>query len=185
MASLKELEKKRAAVHAEMRKFDTDEPEYQPLFAECCKLAQEITHLHNREYLNTLRGGMQPFYRFIHNGFVESDFTPSVYRMLSRTFGNIAHYDRTSFYMVKFASDDLVIQTLQEMIGYTLQRMNEKGEIVNESPPELEQEIIEIVEESRILPKLKKKKVERTIEDEKKQLLMLTQKYGPVDSKDE
>ena len=143
--NLKELERKRTDLAHERDRYDRDEPEYDKLSDEISKLSQEI----NRELIaiqvKTLRSGLQPFYRFIHNGFLESDFTPLVYRMLNRCFGNIAHFDRHTFYVVKFAADNIVIDTLQRMVD-------------TRNPTELEEDIIDMVNESRILVKLKSEK---------------------------
>jgi hypothetical protein len=172
MNTLKSLETERTKLLAEQKQYDFEEPEHKAKFSRICEISNEITAIHNQRHIETLRSGLAPLYKFIHNGFLEENFTPSVYRLISQTFGNIAHTDRERFYHVMFASNDLVIQSLEMMLGF-----ESKGNDWN-TKKDLENEVKEMIEESKVLQRLKNEKVRDTILREKAELRRLEEKYG-------
>jgi hypothetical protein len=169
MSNLIQLRKKRMEYSKQLEKYSPDEEEYHKIWSELCEVARSIQHIENKRHIDTLRSGMRPLYRFLHGNFAYELFTPTLYRMMASCFKNIAHTDRIGFFNQQFSSDDQIIKTLEFYVNY---QPNEKDYCY-----ELELEIQEMISESHIIGKLKKKRTEETIQREKAELKRLLGKY--------
>jgi hypothetical protein len=59
------------------------------------------------------------FEKFALAGYPQTKFTEPLYQALSRSFGFIAHFDRTGFYIERFANFEGRVETLQTMMAKT------------------------------------------------------------------
>ena len=167
-AKILKLEKQRDKLYKELHQFDTDEEAYTKKYQEIVKVVEQIKRIENERFISTIRSGLIPFGHFLQSDFQLDHFTPTVYRLLNCCFDNIAHYDRNGFYLACFSSDEQIIRTLEYMVNFiTEQRIT----------GELESEIQEMISESGILPRLKQKRVETKILQEKQELKRLLDKY--------
>jgi len=162
-----------------------DPPDFQPLinsldlkWKRIFQIALLVTEESMREHVAELRKSLEPWRRFLERGCRTEDFTSGVYKILHSTFYHIAHTDRSGFYAEKFDTLSDTVETLSRMRKF----VENKERSDKDSPmAKLENEIVDVLEETEVLPKLTKRLAEETRHSELLELKRLQEKYGPTD----
>jgi predicted RNA-binding Zn-ribbon protein involved in translation (DUF1610 family) len=138
------------------------------------ELATLITQASMKEHVVKLRTSLASWQTFLERGCRTEDFTRGVYHLLSSTFYNIAHTDRNGFYQAQFGTLTLTVETFGRMKKFV--SSSERSD--KESPmAKLENEIVDVLDETEILPKLEKRLADETRRDELAELKRLREKY--------
>jgi hypothetical protein len=160
--------------HIEPKDFQTLIDALAAKWARVIELAKLITEASTLEHAAELRKALPQWETFLLGGCKADDFTRSLYRMLSATFYNIAHTNRDGFFMVQFGELALSVATLNRMVAF----VKKKERSDKESPmAKLEDDIVSLLEETEVLPKMAKDLERETRTSELAELKRLREKY--------
>lgn len=160
--------------HIEPKDFQTLADALQAKWARIIELAKLITEASTLEHATELSKSLSVWETFLVRGCRTEDFTRGLYRMLSACFYNIAHTDRDGFYLVEFGELFLAVGTLKRMVAF----VKKKERSDKESPmAKLEDDIVSLLEETEVLPKMVDQLERETREAELAELKRLQAKY--------
>jgi len=160
--------------HIEPKDFQTLIDAIQAKWTRVIELAKLITEASTLEHAAELRKALPKWETFLTGGCKAEDFTRSLYHCLSATFYNIAHTDRNGFFMVQFGELALSVATLNRMVSF----VKKKERSDKESPmAKLEDDIVSLLEETDMLPKMVARLERETRASELAELKRLREKY--------